>query len=292
MTTVQDLVNDVRRMVYGTLTEQINLIEIGASAGSNTLKLEMGVDGIQKGMMLSSGLNVWFVKAVSAQDNEVYVIPGYNGAPIDPVEAGDIIYIRPRMTDWYAFNAINDEIRKLSSSSQGLYKVGQWQVLSDPIYQTYDVPVEAQRMTRLVRVRFRWPGTVDLYSDLPTSAWRWMAEDNRVQLLRNIPSGVQVQFVYLSPFTAATSLLDDPVEDCGLAETMLDLPPLGAAVSLLRTTEARRNQVQTQGDARRAGEVSATANSNIAAQLDREYRDRVNDEYVRLTARLPIFKGI
>jgi hypothetical protein len=292
MTTIQDFANDVRRMVYGTLTEQINIAEIGASAGSRVLKLELGVDGIQKGMMISSGLNVWYVRGVSSQDNEAYVVPGYNGAPLDPVTAGDIIYIRPRMTDWYAFNAINDEIRKLSSTSQGLYKVGQWQVLSDPIYQTYDVPVEAQRMTRLVRVRFRWPGTVDLYSDLPTSAWRWMAEDNRVQLLRNIPSGVQVQFVYLSPFTAATSLLDDPVEDCGLAETMLDLPPLGAAVSLLRTTESRRNQVQTQGDPRRPGEVSATANSSIASQLDREYRDRVNDEYARLAARLPIFKGV
>ena len=292
MTTIQDLVNDVRRMVYGTLTEQINLVEVGASAGVTTLKLELGVEGIQRGMMLSSGLNVWFVKGVSAQDSEAYVIPGYNGAPLDPVAAGDIVYVRPRVTDWYAFNAINDEIRKLSSTSQGLFKVGQWQVLSDPIYQTYDVPESAQGMTRLVRVRFRWPGTTDLYSDLPTSAWRWMAEDNRVQLLRNIPSGVQVQFVYQGPFTAATSLSDDPVEDCGLSETMLDLPPLGAAISLLRTTEARRNQVQTQGDPRRAGEVSSTANSSIAAQMEREYRERVIDEYVRLTARLPIFKGV
>jgi hypothetical protein len=292
MATIQDLANDVRRMVYGTMTEQINLAEVGASAGSGVLKLELGVDGIQKGMMLSSGLNVWFVRSVSAQDNEVFVIPGYNGAPIDPVNAGDIIYIRPRVTDWYAFNAINDEIRKLSSTTHGLFHVGQWETLSDPIYQTYDVPPEAQGMTRLVRVRFRWPGTTDLYSDLPTSAWRWMAEDNRIQLLRNIPAGVQVQFVYQSPFTPATSLSDDPVADCGLSETMIDIPPLGAAISLLRTTESRRNQVQTQGDSRRASEVSSSANAGIAAQMEREYRTRVNDEYVRLTARLPIFKGV
>jgi hypothetical protein len=292
MTTIQDMVNDVRRMVYGTLTDQINLAEISASAGSTTLQLELGVKGIQTGSMLSSGLNVWFVKGINEPNREVYVIPGYGGAPIDPVGAGDIIYIRPRMTDWYAFNAINDELRRLSSTSQGLFKVGQWQTLSDPIYQTYDVPSQAQNMTRLVRVRFRWPGTTDLYSDLPTSAWRWMAEDNRVQLLRNIPSGVQVQFVYQAPFSQAQSLADDPVEDCGLSESMLDIPPLGAAVSLLRTTEARRNQVQTQGDARRASEIPATANSAAADKLEREYRDRVDGEYARLMARLPIFKGV
>jgi len=292
MPTVRDAINDVRRIVYGTMAEQLNIAEIGASAGSTTIKLELGVDGIQRGTLLSSGLNVWYVKAVSVQDREAYVIPGYDGAPLDPVDAGDVIYIRPRMTEWYAFNAMNDEIRKLSSATHGLHSVRTWEVLSDPIYQTYDIPVEAQNLVNLVRVRFRWPGTTDLYSDLPTSAWRWMAEDNRVQLLRNIPAGVQVQFVYYAPFTPATSLTDDLVEDCGLSDSMTDIPPLGVAISLLRTTEARRNQVQTQSDARRAGEVSATANSSIANQLARDYRDRVNDEYVRLTARTPIFKGM
>ena len=292
MATVRQAINDVRRIVYGSMAEQINIAEIGASAGSTTLKLELGVDGIQRGTLLSSGLNVWYVKGVSAQDREVYVIPGYDGAPLDPIEANDVIYIRPRMTEWYAFNALNDEIRKLSSATHGLHAVRKWEVLSDPIYQTYDIPSSAQNLLDLVRVRFRWPGTTDLYSDLPTSAWRWMAEDNRVQLMRNIPAGVQVQFVYYAPFTPATSIDDDLVDDCGLAETMTDIPPLGVAISLLRTTESRRNQVQTQGDARRAGEVSATANGRAADQLERDYRSRINDEYIRLTARTPIFKGV
>jgi hypothetical protein len=292
MTTMRDAINDVRRIVYGSLTEQINLVSVSASAGADSLVLELGVDGIQRGTVLSSGLNVWYVKNVLPSAGQVFVIPGYDGAPLAPAQPGDIVYVRPRMTEWYAFNAINDEIRKLSSATHGLHSVKKWEVLSDPIYQTYDIPVEAQDLLNLVRVRFRWPGTTDLYSDLPTSAWRWMAEDNRVQLLRNIPSGVQVQFVYYAPFKTATSLTDDLVSDCGLADTMTDIPPLGAAISLLRTTESRRNQIQTQGDSRKAGEVSATANSSIANQLARDYRDRVNDEYIRLTARTPIFKGI
>ena len=73
---------------------------------------------------------------------------------------------------------------------------------------------------------------------------------------------------------------------------MLDIPPLGAAASLLRTTDARRNQITAQGDARRAAEVPSSVNLSTASVLDREYKMRVQDEYARLIQRLPIFKGV
>jgi hypothetical protein len=294
MTTMRDAINDVRRIVYGSLTEQINIAQLSASAGSTALTFEMEVDGIQKGTLLSSGLNVWYVKGVFPPRNEVYVIPGYDGAPLQDVEVGDIVYVRPRMTEWYAFNAINDELRRLSSPTQGLYKIGRWVTQVDPSYQTYDVPVYARNMIQITRVRFRVPGTPDYWMDLPNVAWRWQSEADvpRVILLRNIPSSTEVEFTYQAPFSQAVSLDDDFVEDCGLADSMTDIPALGAAIMLLRTTEARRNQIQTQGDARRASEVPPASNATIANQLEREYRARVNDEYARLVSRSPIFKGI
>jgi hypothetical protein len=294
MTTMTDAIADLRRTVYGTLTEQINVIGQSASAGSGELVLELGVDGIQKGMMLSSKLNVWYVKGVSAQDSIVYVIPGYENSPKNVAEEGDILYVRPRVTEWYAFNVINDEIRKLSSPAQGLYRIGRWVANVDPTYQTYDIPVEAQNMVSLTRVRFRVPGTPDYWADLPRASWRLQLESSvqRVILLRNIPASTEVEFIYHAPFRSAVSLDDDLVDDCGLAESMTDIPVLGAAVALLRTTEARRNQLHTQGDSRRAGEVPVTGNSAIAAQMERDYRSRVNDEYARLVARSPIFKGM
>lgn len=294
MTTIRDAIADTRRIVYGTLTEQINLAAQSASAGQTEIKLEMALDGIQRGMMLSSGLNVWYVKGVNQSDNTVFVIPGYENSPQQAIAAGDIIYVRPRMTEWYAFNAINDELRRLSAPTAGLYKIGRWTERVDPSYQTYEVPLAARNMINLTRVRFRIPGTPDYWLDLPNVAWRWQSESAtpRVILLRNIPSATEIEFTYHAPFTQATGLDDDLVTDCGLSETMTDIPALGAAVMLLRTTEGRRNQVSSQGDARRAGEVAATANSTIAKDLAREYSDRVNEEYVRLVSRSPIFKGI
>lgn len=293
MSTIQDLVNDVRRHVYGSMVENINLVQTSASAGQTSLQLELGVDGIQRGMVLSSGLNVWFVKGVYSTENRVFVVPGYDGSPQTAVSAGDTVFVRPRMTDWFAFNAINDELRRLSSPDAGLYKLGTWVVDVDPTYQTYPVPTAAQGMTNLLRVRWRWPGTTDVWTDLSPRYYKWVysAEQNVVRILINIPSGTEVEFTYKSPFTLATALDDDPIADCGLSETMLDIPVLGASATLLRTTESRRNQIQTQGDSRRPDEVPVSGNSSIAAQLDREYRNRVQEEMIRLVNRVPIFRG-
>jgi len=293
MPTMADAIADVRRMTYGSMSEKINLVATSASAVVDEVSLELDVSGIQEGMILSSGLNVWYVKGASVNDRKVFVVPGIDNSPVGGVSVGDMVYVRPRMTDWYAFNLLNDEIRALSAPSNGLYQLKSWTADVDPTYQSYDVPDAASNLLSLHRVRYRLPGTPDVYVDLPSVAWRWHTgtDTNRVQLLRNIPVGTKVQFVYKAPFTAASSVTSDLVTDCGLAETMTDIPPLGVAMMLLQTTESRRVQVQTQGDARRAEEVPATANSNAASQLRRLYRERVQDEYARLTARLPIFMG-
>jgi hypothetical protein len=294
MATMRDLVSDVRRRVYGSMTENVNLVQVSASAGQTSLQLELGVDGIQKGMLLSSGLNVWFVKGVYANDNTVFVIPGYDGSPQQAVTAGDMVYVRPRMTDWFAFNALNDVLRRLSSPENGLYKIGTWTAEVDATYQTYVVPTAAEGMTNILRVRWRVPGTTDVWTDLPDRMWRWVysADQNVIRILRNIPSGTDVEFTYKAPFTLATSLSTDPVATCGLTESMLDIPALGAAAMLLRTTEARRTQVSTQGDSRRPEEVPVTANSSIASQLDREFKNRVQEEMIRLVTRIPIYRGV
>lgn len=293
MTTMADLVADVRRMTYGSMSERINLIGTSASAVVDEVTLELDVSGIQEGMILSSGLNVWYVKGVSVGDRKVFVVPGIDNAPVNGVTSGDMVFVRPRMTDWYAFNMLNDEIKSLSAPTNGLFQLKSWTVDVDPTYQSYDVPSSASNLLSLHRVRYRLPGTPDVWVDLPSFAWRWQTgtDTNRVQLLRNIPVGTEVQFVYKAPFSAATSLTTNVVTECGLAETMVDIPPLGVSMMLLNTTESRRVQVQTQGDARRADEVPATANSSQATQLRRLYRDRIQDEYARLMNRMPIYMG-
>lgn len=294
MATIADIVADARRMAYGSMNEQINVVAQNYTASANTLYLELDVSGITPGTVLSSGLNVWYVKGLSSTDKAIYVIPGYDNSPQEAASIGDIVYIKPKVTTWFLFSAVNDEIRKLSSPTNGLYQIGTWTENVSPTYQTYEVPPQAEGMINLLRVRYRSPGTPNVWIPIRPYSYQWKVTEsaNLIQMLTNVPSGTEIEFTYKAPFTEATSLSDDPVVDCGLSPTMLDLPALGAAVTLLRTSDGRRNQIGTQGDPRRAEEVQSSANLATAAAFDRDYKARVNDELARLLQRNPIYMGV
>jgi hypothetical protein len=292
---MKDMIFDTKRMAYGSLNEQINLVNTAYTAGDTTLDLAMDITGITPGMMLSSGLNVWYVRSTDPQNNEVTVIPGFDNSPTANCAVNDFVYIKPRVTDWYLFNVLNEEIVRLSSPSNGLYKIDSFTLDVDPTWQVYDIPSgDIGAFLGLLRVRYRFPGSDDTWIDIPEKAYRLQVNDgtSRIRLLRNVPSGTEIQFLYKAAFTKATSLSTDVVTTCGLLDSMTDIPPLGAYSTLMRTTESRRNQVQQQGDARRAAEVQSGANASTMQMIDRDYKDRVAQEYARLTQRVPIQRSL
>lgn len=294
MTTMQDMIADVRRMAYGTLNDQINLVATQYTAGAATLVLDMDVSNITPGMVLSGGLNVWYVKGTDPTTKTVYVIPKFDNSPEATLPVGTFVYIKPRVTDWNLFSTINEEILRMSSPENGLYKIASWTANVDSTWQTYPIPSAAQDMIGMLRVRYRVPGSDDTWVDIPDKTYRMQMNVDTfyVRLLRNIPSGTDIEFIYKAPFTPATSVTDDVVADCGLTPSMVDIPPLGAYASLMRTTESRRNQVQMQGDARRAQEVSSGANVNMYASIERDYKSRINEELARLTQRNSIQRSL
>jgi hypothetical protein len=288
MTTMKDLVADTRRIAYGSMADQLNFLAVEATAGATTLEFTMDVTPITPGMVLSSGLNVYYVISVNANTKVVTVHTGYDNSRSEVLPVGSAVMIRPRVTDWLLFNGVNDVIRAMSSSTHGLYKEGTWTADVDPAWQTYDIPVADQGMTAFIKAQIRQPGSTDVWFDLPVNSVQWQPENNLIRMTRDYQSGTEIKFFYRGGFTLAADLTDDVVADCGLAETMIDIPPLGAAVLLLRTTEARRSQIHSQSDPRRAEEVVSGSNSSAARELDRDFRARVNDEYVRLLNRNPL----
>jgi len=295
MTTMKDMIADARRMAYGSMSEQMNLIGAVAPAGATSIVLDMDISGITPGMLLSSGLNIWYVRGTEPSTKTVFVIPGIDNAPTAAVALNDFVYIKPRVTDWFLFELVNTEIVRLSSPDNGLYRIDSWTEDVDPTYQTYDIPTaDAASLIGVLRVRYRMPGTTDVWIDVPEKSYKIQMNDgvSRIRLLRNIPSGTEINFQYKASFVKATGLLDDATTVCGLADTMTDIPPLGALGTLMRTTESRRNQVQQQGDARRASEVGSGPNLTSAQLADRDYKSRVQEEYIRLVQRVPIVRSI
>ena len=296
MTTIRDMVADTRRMAYGTMTDQINLVAQPYAAGDTTLYLDLDVSGITLGMMISGNLNVWYVRGIDTATNSVQVIPGYDNSPQKSMEVGEFVFIKPRVTDWYMFETLNQEILRLSTPEHGLYQIASWEAQVDPTWQTYEIPSEAlAKMVGMLRVRYKAPGTTDVWYDIPERAYKLQVNDGNgmsyIRLLRSIPSGTQIMFNYKATFQQAENLDDDATTVCGLAPTMVDIPTLGVLGTLLRTTESRRNQVQQQGDARRAQEVSGGANLSIAAMVERDHQMRIWEEAARLTQRNPLVRG-
>ena len=295
MTTIRDMVSDTKRMAYGSMTEQINLVKTAYTAGDTTLYLDMDVSGITQGMQISGNLNVWYVRGIDVAANSVLVIPGYDNSPTRDMDPGEFVFIKPRVTDWYMFESLNQEILRLSTPEHGLYQVASWEAQVDPTYQTYEFPETAEDMIGMLRVRYRMPGTSDVWIDIPEKAYRIQIENStgsRIRLLRNIPSGTDIKFIYQAPFNQAENLDDDAVTVCGLAQTMVDIPTLGVLATLLRTTESRRGQVQQQGDARRAEEVAAGLNLSIASRIEKDHQMRIWEEAARLTQRIPLIRSM
>lgn len=296
MTTIRDMVADTKRMAYGSMADQINLVAEPYVAGSTELKLDMDISGITSGMVLSGNLNVWYVKGSDPGTNTVFVIPGYDNSPTRNMNANEFVYIKPRVTDWFMFESLNQEILRLSTPEHGLYQIKSWDTPADPTWQTYEIPDEAFDMVGLLRVRYRMPGSIDVWIDIPEKSYRVQFADTQgksiIRILRNIPSGTDVRFLYKATFSQATELSDSAVSVCGLAETMVDIPTLGVLGTLLRTTESRRSQVQTQGDSRRASEVSSGANIQIASRIEKDHQMRIWEEAARLIQRVPIVRSM
>lgn len=293
MTTIQDLVADTRRMTYGSMADQLNFLSAEYLAGDGELTFVMDVTNITPGMVLSSGLNVWYVIGVDAVAKKATVYASYDNSHSDPLPVGSPVMIRPRVTDWVLFTYVNDVISALSSPTYGLYRQGSWE---DPntssVWGTYTIPDEALNAMNLIRVQAQYWQETDLWVDIDMNYVDWQPERGIVRLKSYVPNGTPLKFDYKAPFVEATSLTDDPEVDCGLAASMLDLPALGATVRLLRTTESRRVQIHNQSDPRRAGEVTPGANSSAANDLAREFRQRVADEQSRLVNRNPYMRSL
>ena len=286
MKTMQDLVADTRRLMYGSMSDQLNFLSEEVPEGSNTLKFIMDVSPIQPGMILSSGLNVYYVIATDPGTKSVTVYQSFQNSRNDMLAAGAPVMIRPRVTDFLLFTYLNDMIRSLSSPVHGLYQEGQWEVEQPDWYGVFEIPAEAADMVSMTRVSVRAWGYEDMWFEIPMTYVEWQPEMGTIRL-RVPTTGRAVRFDYKAPFKAADSLTTDVEVECGLSDTMHDIPPLGAAARLLRTTENRRAQIHSQSDPRRADEVQGGLNSNAARDMKTEFEARIAQERIRLVNRNP-----
>jgi hypothetical protein len=281
VTLMQDTVNDTRRMTYGGMSEQVNILAT-PYAGTDRLEFELDVAGITAGMTLSYGLNVWLVKEVATSAKTVYVIPEWDGSRMGAAPKGAVVYVRPRVTDWHLFNEVNRQIVAMSSRVNGLY-APRVEVARTEFKHWGAFVLSAVDAQSILGIRAKEPWAGQGWYGLQDRDWRWNPGTGEIRILSDRFNWMnEIEVAYRAPFRKAENLADDLEIVCGLPPTMQDIPPLGASANLLLTTEGRRNQVQVQGDSRRATEVQQSGNSAAAREMRRRFQDRIDEEHIRL----------
>lgn len=292
-TTLEQTVREVRLMTQGSLTDELNVLAAPYTPGQGQITLTYEARGIAAGALISCGLNTFYVLAVDTSGKVLTVLESYEGGPDVAAVAGDRVIVRPRVTNYQVWGNVLSTLDLMSSPANGLYTVASFTTPVDPVWQTYPVPTEAGAMTGILKVRFRLPGSPDRFIDV--RGWRLQSQDATalfptgkvVKVNGEVPGGTDLQVVYKAPFVKPTAMTDTLETTCGLTATMVDIPAIGAAGTLMLGQEARRQQVGSQTDPRRSEEVMSGGNLGVARSYLALRDQRIRDEYARLLALNP-----
>jgi len=311
-TTFGDLIEKVYRRVMGGIRErtvqlsgaitdvQTSVTVTGAQAGS-----------IAPGVILSCELELMYVTAWNSSSGVATVTRGYYGSVPNNHNDGTIIYLNPRYSRYDIGVAINDDLRSLSSPTNGLFRVGVAELTYNPVFAGYDLGALPSNFIDILEVRYRIAPPYRTFP--PIKKWkviRW--EPNGGVTDPVFPSGrglviyesgwpgLPIYVTYSAPFIrftdTADSVLNTPATNDeappyngystatvqNLTPTMLDLPPLGAEIDLTLPREISRNFMESQPDPRKAQEVTPGAIAGSVNALMSRRMSRINEEADRL----------
>lgn len=287
----QDLIDATRRrMKAGVATEdQLNVLQNGYTPGDDTLSFLYPLQGLQPGTRMSSSLNQYHLWAVSANSKTATVTGGMDGAPDLPLTAGTLVRVRPRWTDFEILDDLNNDLSDLSG--HGLYQVSTTEVTFNTAVNGYDLG--DLQVINVLGVFAQTPGPMRNWPRLTKWELRRNADTGdfpsglALQLNEHGYSGRPIQVMYSAPFTPLGTDLSQDIGSTGLPLTAFDLPPYGAAIALQSGTDIERTRLDTQGDTKRADEVTVNAPGQAVTLLRQQRQERISTELTRLQAMYP-----
>jgi hypothetical protein len=319
-----DLIEKVYRRVMGGVRERTVLATSSttgaANIGSNDTTITLSgnqVAGISPGVILAVELEVMLVLSWNASTGVATVERGYFGSVQSSHPNNVLSYINPQYSRYDIGVAINDDLRSLSSPTNGLFRVGVAELTYNPVFAGYDLGDLPYNFIDILEVRYRIAPPYRTFP--PIHKWkvvRWQQgmtdpvfpSGRGLILYESGWPGLPIYVTYSAPFVRLVAQSDSvtntpstndetppyngystsTVEN--LTPTMLDLPPLGAEIDLTISREISRNFMESQPDPRKAQEVmpGAVAGSVNAITLRRQQRiseeaDRLTRQYTRVT---------
>jgi hypothetical protein len=280
----------LRQLLSGTVEARNKLTTTLTSSGTSVV-VDYPLEGLRSGQVCEIDSELMYIWATDVATKTLTVQRGFNNTTAAAHTAGAVITINPRFPRAQILEAVNDELSDLSSPMHGLFQVKTLNI----DYNGSDAMIDLTNVTSII--------------DLLTVSVRYMTDDypiaRKIRLIRDLPtddfpSGFALRFdqavfpgrlrvVYKAAYTAAATEATDINSGCGVQETVTDIVALGAQIRLMSPREVKRNFTESQGDTRRAEEVSMGAVANSITSLIRLRRDRIQAEAARLARAYPTF---
>lgn len=288
MTTVGSTCAAVRRLLSQGVNDQLVFTGASYTPGQGFIDLTGDLKKVGAGTILSYREQTFYVKQQTVDtgtgqtiDGRFDVFPAYDGGTDIALVGNNAMRVNPRFTDLTLFEEIARVIATLNSPAHGLYGIVSEQVVGLRPDQTY--PITTPGVYKVLRVRS---------ADNDLDEW-WVNKHWTVSYapgnehVRVYQDALRHEFVYATRFTVPTAFDDDLATDCGLSESMFDIPVYGAAASIMSGQEARRGQQLAQADPRRSEDVPITTAINSGRDMYRLYMNRVDEERARLLQQAP-----
>lgn len=291
MTTAATVIDRTLRQLLSGTVEPRNKLASSINSSVTSVTTTYPLEGLRAGQVCEIDSELMYIWSTDSGTKTITVERGFNGTTAASHTADAVITVSPRFPRSQVLEAINDEIRDLSSPLHGLFQVK----TLDLDYNGSDVMVNLTAVTSII--------------DLLNVSVRYMVDDypvaRKVRLVRDVPtddfaSGYALRFdqgvfpgrlriVYKAPYVTASTESSDINSTGGIQDTVTDIVALGAQIRLMSPREMKRNFTESQGDTRRAAEVPAGAVASSITNLQRLRRDRIQAEAARLMRSYPTF---
>jgi len=294
--TAQTWIDETRDLLLTDYVEELATLGVSMDASINTItfdKPSAAPIGVVAGATLEVGTELMYVFDV-ATDGTVTVQRGYKGSTASTHNADDLVTINPKFPAYQILDALNHELRDLSSPQNGLFQMKTVDLTFASAQDGYDMTGVTDDILSVYQITYSDPGSENsepvlsefsLRRNRDTSSF---ASGYALILHGDAWPGETVRVQYKTGFSTLTDT-STALSTTGLHPEAYDIPVLGAAVRLMSSRPIRREFLDEQGSSRSADEVPSGAISASMRDL-RNLRDlRLNAEVSRLDGQYPTY---
>lgn len=290
MSTLAQLINRTQRQLLSGTVEERNKLSGSLTSTATSVVFQYELNGIRAGSIIQVDSELMYIWEVNTGTKTVTVERAFNGTVAAAHLTSAYVLVNPRFPRHQILEAINDELSDLSSPMNGLFRVKSIDINYNGSDRMINFPV-IEDVIDLTEARIRYLSTdylkvpkVALTRNLPTSDF---GSGIALTINQTVRSGI-LRVSYKTGFSRLTNESDDVQAIAGFPLSAEDLLVIGAQIRLVSPREIKRNFTESQGEPRRAEEVSAGSVSSSINNLIRMRRDRITAEAAKLNRQYPV----